>query len=1199
MDHFNSLSRDDLRKEVIKLLDIMSGGVKSKRILKSQQLRSMSTSELLTFIREHLQINQAEIRDIPLTLKEVFPFEDLIFSDYKETRKGIVRTTTYRDKSKDIHFHKYFDLFEKRGIEYYIRIITKIMNSFFEKNKNFVINDIRSDTSVKIYLKLEFRQMKDSQKEENFAVRSETKELCVGEDREEWYQHACQELMMNMENLQSRGSGWTISGINYLEMNQTMCHSPSGSSYMDLPKCINVKHCVINPKNNDDKCFMWSILAHLHPAKDHVSEIYNYTPYQNELNFGDLTFPMKIKDINKFEKMNDLVVNVVECTEKGQINPLRPSRGITADDSKVINLLYYENEEGNSHYSLIKNLDTLMNKRGEHQKKFCVRCHCSYNVNMNDKSRSNYHRHLEDCGKNKPVSHKLSKKTSVKFKNISNTQKHRYVIYADFESIIEKYQRALDNPKESWTTDVGKHIPAGFCVVVVDSYEKKYHDHWTGEYRGPLCGACNILKRKNTFIPVFFHNLKGYDSHLIISCPESTEFLKDYGIDIKNISSNTEKFISFSYHLPSESRNFYDRCEIRFLDSFSFMSSSLDKLVQNMCSDDMYITKDYYSYHNERPGDSEELEKFEIMQRKGVYPYEYMDSFKRFQETKLPNISSFFDMLNGKSCSTKDYLYAKLVWNKMNCKNLKDYAEIYMINDVLLLADVFENFRNLSLRVYELDPCWYFTSPGLAWDAMLRKTKVELEVLQDVEKYLMIEKGIRGGIVNAVKRYSKVNNKYTNTFDPSIPSNYLLYLNANNLYGWAMCQNLPTGDFQFETQSSIDILNDESLKIKDYIDYFKNLGKGCIFEVDLEYPKELHSKHNDFPLCPENVKIDKQTVKKLCNTLFDKEKYVIHYENLLQCLQLGLKIKKIHRILNFKESNWLAPYIEMNTNLRKQAKNEFEKHFFKLMNNSVFGKTMENVRERVDVRLVTDEDKIIKLASKPNYKRTIMYNKELSAVEMEKTNITLDKPIYVGFAILDLSKWLMYDFHYNVMQKKYGYQNVELCYQDTDSLIYDINTEDFYKDAEKDIDFQKYFDFSDYPKDHVLYSEENKKIVGKFKDELNGKIMTELLALKPKQYGFKTLDGEETKKSKGIKKNIVKNELSLDDYKHSLFNKTIIRKTQYTIRSVKHTIFTQCQNKVALNNSENSTEHKRYIIKDNHSTMAFGNVNIKPEVLGI
>uniref|UniRef100_A0A7E4VNE2 DNA-directed DNA polymerase n=1 Tax=Panagrellus redivivus TaxID=6233 RepID=A0A7E4VNE2_PANRE len=271
--------------------------------------------------------------------------------------------------------------------------------------------------------------------------------------------------------------------------------------------------------------------------------------------------------------------------------------------------------------------------------------------------------------------------------------------------------------QEEWTNfDKSKECPN--CSIKYDSKEMKTtkvrdHDHWTGEYRGPLCGACNIFKRKNTFIPVFFHNLKGYDSHLIIGCPESTKFLKDYGIDIKNISSNTEKFISFSYHLPSESRNFYDRCEIRFLDSFSFMPSSLDKLAGYLSNDQMSISRNYYSTQGN--------DVFEIMRKKGVYPYDYMDSFKKYNEVRLPSISSFYDKLNSKECSQKDYLYAKLVWNKMNCTNLRDYTKIYMSNDVLLLADVFENFRDLSLRVYELDPCWYYTSPGLAWDAMLKK----------------------------------------------------------------------------------------------------------------------------------------------------------------------------------------------------------------------------------------------------------------------------------------------------------------------------------------------------------------------------------------------------------------------------------------------------------------------------------------------
>jgi hypothetical protein len=229
-------------------------------------------------------------------------------------------------------------------------------------------------------------------------------------------------------------------------------------------------------------------------------------------------------------------------------------------------------------------------------------------------------------------------------------------------------------------------------------------------------------------------------------------------------------------------------------------------------------------------------------------------------------------------------------------------------------------------------------------------------------------------------------------------------------------------------------------ELKKYIKRLNKIGNGCILEVDLEYPKELHDKHNDFPFCPQNTK-----VSKLMNTLFDKEKYVIHYKNLIQSLDHGLKLKKIHRILTFKESNWMEKYIMLNTNLRKQAKNDFEKDFFKLMNNAVFGKTMENIRNRVDIRLVTDENKALKLIRKPNFKKSIIINENLLSIEMEKTNLEFNKPIYVGFSILDLSKYLMYEFHYDVILKKYG-NKLSLCYQDTDSLIYEIETEDIYED---------------------------------------------------------------------------------------------------------------------------------------------------------
>jgi hypothetical protein len=251
------------------------------------------------------------------------------------------------------------------------------------------------------------------------------------------------------------------------------------------------------------------------------------------------------------------------------------------------------------------------------------------------------------------------------------------------------------------------------------------------------------------------------------------------------------------------------------------------------------------------------------------------------------------------------------------------------------------------------------------------------------------------------------------------------------------------------------------------------------------------------------------------------------------------------------------------------------------MNNSVFGKTMENIRNRVDIQLVTDREKSLKLIRKPNFKNSIIINENLLSIEMKKTSLVFDKPIYVGMSILDLSKYLMYEFHYDVMQIKYG-ESLKLCYQDTDSLIYEIETKDIYKDMKS---MKEWFDFSDYPKDHSLYDEKNKKVIGKFKDELNGKIMEEGVFLKPKQYAYK-VDNEEKKKSKGIKKNVTKT-LKLEDYKDCLLKNKTIRKEQYMIQAKKHKIYTIKQNKVALN-EDNRDEFKRYICENKIDTLAYG-----------
>ena len=296
------------------------------------------------------------------------------------------------------------------------------------------------------------------------------------------------------------------------------------------------------------------------------------------------------------------------------------------------------------------------------------------------------------------------------------------------------------------------------------------------------------------------------------------------------------------------------------------------------------------------------------MARKGVYPYDYMDSFDKFNE-KLPTKEEFYSVLNNEHISDEDYKHTQNVWNTFSLKNMGEYHDLYLKSDVLLLADVFENFRKTCLEYYKLDPCHYFTSPGLSWDAMLKMTNIKLELITDIDMFQFIEKGLRGGISYIANRYGKANNKYMKEYDEKAPSKYIMYLDANNLYGWAMSQYLPTGGFRWMTQKQIDKI--------DLTKYEEDSRKGLILEVDLEYPEELHDLHNDYPLAPEKVKVNKYhlseyckriskehgistgLVSKLIPTLGKKEKYVLHYRNLQLYLNLGLKLTNIYRALEF------------------------------------------------------------------------------------------------------------------------------------------------------------------------------------------------------------------------------------------------------------------------------------------------------------
>ena len=415
----------------------------------------------------------------------------------------------------------------------------------------------------------------------------------------------------------------------------------------------------------------------------------------------------------------------------------------------------------------------------------------------------------------------------------------------------------------------------------------------------------------------------------------------------------------------------------------------------------------------------------------------------------------------------------------------------------------------------------------------------------------MVEEGIRGGICHSIHRYAKANNKYMKNYDESKESSHIQYLDANNLYGWAMSQKLPVNDFKWIEDTSK--INEEFIK-----HYDENNDKGYILEVDVKYPKRLHKLHSDLPFLPKRMKIDK--CKKLVCNLLNKKRYVVHINSLKQALNHGLKLKKIHRVIEFNKKAWLKPHIDMNTELRKVADNDFEKDFYKLMNNAVFGKTMENIRKHRDIKLGTTDKKRSKMVSEPNYHTINLISEDLSIIDMKKTKVKMNKPIYLDLSTLEISKILMYELWYDYMKPKYD-NNIKLWYMDTDSFIMDIKTNDFYKDIANDVENR--FDTSNYEVNRPLPMGKNKKVIGLMKDGLGGKIITEFVTLRPKTYSYLTDDGKEDKKAKGTKMCVIKKMIKLNNYKKCLLNDEVILKSQQRFISKKRNVY-----KIALSNND-------------------------------
>ena len=553
------------------------------------------------------------------------------------------------------------------------------------------------------------------------------------------------------------------------------------------------------------------------------------------------------------------------------------------------------------------------------------------------------------------------------------------------------------------------------------------------------------------------------------------------------IPQSTEKFLSLLVYIK-------DSVGLRFIDSLQFLNTSLAKLAQNLTDtphlDSITTMPDY----------------IKSSASKSVFPYSYIDSFTRLEEQRssLPPISDFFDFLTQQVNITQDdHNTAARVYKDCNCNCLKDYMLLYMKLDIYLLADIFESFRAAALSEDSLDPLNFYSIPGLSWASALKSMNQPLQLLSDHTMYNFFESAIRGGMTFI--------NKHRVT---SRDDGELLYIDVNNLYGWSLSQKLPCSDFGW-------ILNDDVLERLIYelprMDVNSNFG--FIFEVDLITPSELHDKLDQLPPAPIFEMPPDSKVNKLLLHHKDKCNYVIHFR-LLQCyILLGVKVSKVHRAIKFQQDHVFMSYIDSNTTKRALATNDFTKSYYKLKNNSLYGKTVENIRKRTNLRLCNTVKKLVTYSSKALFKRSIKITEDLVIATMFKEAICLNRPVYIGQAVLDLSKLRMYTLNYTELAKYRQEFNcsIDIIAADTDSFFLCCRGVNLNSQLLPAMIKDELLDTSNYPSTHPLYSKKFAAQIGKFKDESGGvDKYSDWIFLRPKLYSLLTVNDNEFNKAKGV-----------------------------------------------------------------------------------
>lgn len=752
-----------------------------------------------------------------------------------------------------------------------------------------------------------------------------------------------------------------------------------------------------------------------------------------------------------------------------------------------------------------------------------------------------------------------------------------------------------------------KHDRAVNCYLCGVDFKKGVvkvldHDHLTGDVIGAACQTCNLNRVAFEKIDIYLHNGGRYDFKLILKALSKVTGITKQKISV--LPKNNETFRTISIG------------KFTFKDSLDHLQGSLDQLAKDLAETPnfKYELFEQSSLLSEFSQEKRDELLFLLTRGKSVFPYEYCTSKEKMEKTTaLPPIEQFYSTLSGKNISEEDYRIGQKIWQDFNVESLRDYALIYCRTDTLLLAEVFQEYRSCGYEAFGLDPSFYMGTPGYAMDCMLYFTGVELDLLSDPDMTNFSERAVRGGMSLISTRYCEGETRL------SEPGKHIAYWDANSLYSSTQQFKLPISNYEWIVGEEL-----EKISTVQAITEMETDGEeGFLFEVDLDYDQDidLHYKHNHMTLAPYTAELSLDDLSpynrelyesqcpnksyqatKLLATFHPRKNYVCHLKNLQYYLANGLKLKCVHKVLKFNQSNYLSDFIDKCITMRTETKSPLKKKQYKLINNATYGKFIEDPRKYGKINIVFTESKCKNNILKPSFKKFFIIDEDCVVIEHTPYEVVFNRPYPVGVAILELSKLFMFRLYYDVFQHYFGVDNTDLLFTDTDSFCLQLTTKNFLKDM-KQLDFL--FDFSKYPKNHPLYSTENAGRAFYFKDELAGQFVAgSFCGLRPKCYSIKvhelnleTMAADDLnmfsqkQAAKGVKRNIIHNHLKFGDYVECL--KTGVSKSinYQSITSLKHQLYSTAHKKIGLA----AMDSKRYIFNCGIHSASYGSLLINKE----